>query len=293
MRAFQQVAEQRGFRAAARTLGLSPPVVTRLIDDLERWLGTRLLNRTTRSVSLTQPGTEFLASVRPILAELDEANAAAQLQASDMGGKLRILSSPTVAMHIVMPAVARMRRMHPMLAIELQVSHQPEPLIDRFDVTILREDTPLEPEVLTRTIATAQVALFASTAYVRANGAPRAPEELSSHRILRLCQRGARVRPLELIDPTRPAARAQLDATPALASNDHDCLVHATLEGLGISAQAAVVVAPYVEDGSIQRVLAPWICADSVRVLAAVPSRRLVPRRVNAFLELLSAGAQS
>ena len=140
--------------------------------------------------------------------------------------------------------------------------------------------------------ATAPVGLYASAVYVRDNGAPRAPEELSSHRIPRLCQRGARVRPLELIDPTRPAARALLDAPSARASNDNDCLVHATLEGLGISAQPALVVAPYVEDGRIQRVLAPWICADSVRVLAAVPSRRLVPRRVSVFLELLSAGAQ-
>jgi len=292
MRAFQQVAEQRGFRAAARTLGLSPPVVTRLIEDLEGWVGTRLLNRTTRSVSLTEAGDEFLASVRPIVAGLDEANAAVRAQASDISGKLRILSSPAVAVHTVMPAVSRMRRMHPVLAIELQVSHRPEPLIDQFDVTILREDTPLEQKVLVRTIATARIGLYASAAYVRANGAPHAPEELSSHRILRLCQRGARVRPLALIDPTRSAALALLDTAPALASNDNDCLVHATLEGLGISAQPALVVAPYVEDGRIERVLAPWICADSVRVLAAVPSRRLVPRRVNAFLELLSASAQ-
>jgi DNA-binding transcriptional LysR family regulator len=292
MRAFQHVAEQRGFRAAARMLGLSPPVLTRLIEDLERCLGTRLLNRTTRSVSLTRAGDEFLAGIRPLLAELDEADAAVRAQSSDMSGKLRILSSPAVAVHAVMPAVSRMRRMHPVLAIELHVSHRPEPLIDQFDVTILREDTPLDPEVLVRTIATAQVGLYASAAYVRANGAPRAPEDLSSHRILRLCQRGARVRPLALIDPARPEARALPEAAPALTSNDNDCLVHATLEGLGISAQPALVVAPYVEDGRIQRVLAPWICADSVRVLAAVPSRRLVPRRVNVFLELLAAGAQ-
>lgn len=292
MRAFQHVVEQSGFRAAARTLGLSPPVVTRLIEDLERSLGTRLLNRTTRSVSLTRAGDEFLASVRPILAELDEASAAVRAQASEIGGRLRILSSPAVAVHTVMPAVSRMRHMHPALAIELQVSHRPEPLIDQFDVTILREDTPLEPEVLVRTIATAQVGLFASTDYLRANGAPLAPEELSSHPVLRLCQRGARVRPLELVDPSCPTARALLEAAPALTSNDNDCLVHAMLQGLGISAQPALVVAPYLEDGRIQRVLAPWICADSVRVLAAVPSSRLVPRRVNAFLELISAGTQ-
>src|SRR5690606_24811722 len=105
MRVFQQVVDSGGFAAAARKLDLAPAVVTRLVSDLEKHLGARLLNRTTRRLSLTQVGEAYLERLGAILAAIDEADAEAQSESKDMRGTARVLAPPVAAAHTLAPAV--------------------------------------------------------------------------------------------------------------------------------------------------------------------------------------------
>src|SRR3954468_6509755 len=106
MRVFQQVVDEGGFAAASRKLNLAPAVVTRLVGDLEKHLGVRLLQRTTRRLSLTPAGEAYLIRLRAILAEIDEADAMAHAHSREMSGTVRILASPVLATHVIAPAVA-------------------------------------------------------------------------------------------------------------------------------------------------------------------------------------------
>src|SRR3954466_3710908 len=113
MRVFQQGGDEGGFAAAARKLELAPAVVTRLVGDLETHLGVRLLQRTTRRLSLTPAGEAYLVRLRAILTEIDEADAMAHAHSREMSGSVRILSQPVVATHIIAPAVAEFQQLYP------------------------------------------------------------------------------------------------------------------------------------------------------------------------------------
>ena len=103
MRVFQTVVDEGGFAAAARLLELSPPVVTRLVADLEQHLGTRLLQRTTRKLALTEAGDAYLARVRAILHEIEDAEAAAAASTHDLRGTVRVVAPPVVATNFLAP----------------------------------------------------------------------------------------------------------------------------------------------------------------------------------------------
>ena len=103
MRVFERVVSEGGFAAAARALDLSPAVVTRLVADLEEHLGTRLLHRTTRRLSLTEAGEAYVERVRAILQDIDEAHNLASAHTQDLAGVLRILAPPLLATHVLAP----------------------------------------------------------------------------------------------------------------------------------------------------------------------------------------------
>src|SRR6187402_2720963 len=121
MRVFQQVVDQGGFAAAARKLDLTPAAVTRLVGDLEKHLGVRLLQRTTRRLSLTPAGEAYLLRLRPILSDIEEADAAANSHSREMSGTVRVLALPVVATHIIAPAIPDFQSQYPEVVLELHV----------------------------------------------------------------------------------------------------------------------------------------------------------------------------
>ena len=125
MRVFQKVIDEGGFAAAARALDMSPAVVTRLVADLENHLGTRLLHRTTRRVSLSPAGENYLNRVRGILQDIDEAHSIASAQTSEPKGVLRVLTPPVLATFLLAPLIAEFRALHPKIRLHVEVdSHE-------------------------------------------------------------------------------------------------------------------------------------------------------------------------
>lgn len=286
MRVFQQVVEEGGFAAAARKLDLAPAVVTRLVSDLERHLGVRLLQRTTRKLSLTQAGEAYLERLQAILCDIDEAAAMVQAHASEMSGTVRVLAPPVAATHMLAPAIVAFQKLHPGVHVEVHVDDSHDPPVNDYDLAVLSSAAVLDASVIARPIIVSQTVFCASPAYLRQHGEPRQPEDLLRHRCLRLRLSGARLGPLRLIDPTRRDVQLELDVPTVLTVNHTDTLVRATLEGGGISSQPIDLLAPLIRDGRIKRVLAPWI-TSRVALVAALPSRQYMPARTRAFVDCL------
>lgn len=286
MRVFQQVVEEGGFAAAARKLELTPAAVTRLVGDLEQHLGVRLLQRTTRRLSLTPAGEVYLNRLRPILAEIEEADAMAHAHSREMSGTVRVLALPVVATHIIAPAVADFQRLYPEVTLELHVHDVVDPNVEDYDLTVVNSLFPVHSTAIVRTIIESQAVFCASPAYLLAHGEPKSPEELKHHRCLRLRAPGMRLRPMTLIDPTAQDRELVVEVPAVLSANHTDTLLRATIDGAGISSQPADLIAPLLKNGELRRVLAPWI-TNRLQLLAALPSRKFMPARTRAFLDHL------
>ncbi|MDQ6882126.1 MAG: LysR family transcriptional regulator, partial [Pseudomonadota bacterium] len=276
MRVFQEVADQGGFAAAARKLDLAPAVVTRLVTDLERHLGVRLLQRTTRRLSLTDAGQAYLGRLRSILGDIEEAQGVAQSHTQEMAGTLRILALPVAATHMLAPLVAGFRRLHPGVVLEIHVEDQLHPAVEDYDLAVLNATAEVDANVILRTIILSQAVFCASPGYLRRNGTPKVPQDLLQHQCLRLRPPGTRLRPMTLIDPVHEDRVLELDVPAVLVANHTDTLLRATIDGAGVSSQPVDLLAPLLKSGQLRRVLSPWI-TNRLRMVAALPSRKFMP----------------
>ncbi|MGH8822116.1 MAG: LysR family transcriptional regulator, partial [Rhodoferax sp.] len=167
MRVFQQVIDHEGFAAAARALDMSAAAVTRLITDLEQHLGTRLLQRTTRRLSLTEAGQSYLTRVRSILSAVDEAEASTREQTDEMAGVLRVLAQPVMAVYVLAPLVTEFRRRYPKVVLDITVDSAALPPIEDFDLTILGAGAHYDANVVARPVIVSEGLLCAAPDYLR------------------------------------------------------------------------------------------------------------------------------
>jgi DNA-binding transcriptional LysR family regulator len=286
MRVFQQVVDEGGFAAAARKLDLTPAAVTRLVSDLEKHLGVRLLQRTTRRLSLTPAGEAYLSRLRAILGEIEEADAMAHAHSREMCGTVRILALPVVATHIIAPAIAEFQRLYPEVVLELHVEDVIDPNVEDHDITLVSGGVAIHSTAIVRTIIESAAVFCAAPDYLLRHGEPLAPEDLRRHRCLRLRTTGMRLRAMTLIDPTDHDRTIEIDVPAAVSANHTDSLLRATVDGAGISSQPADLIAPLLNSGELRRVLAPWI-TNRISLVAALPSRKFMPARTRAFLDHL------
>ena len=286
MRAFAQVVDEGGFAAAARKLDLAPAVVTRLVVDLEQHLGVRLLHRTTRRLSLTQAGQAYLVRLRAILSDIDEAQAIVQEETHEMTGTVRLLANPLIASHILAPVVAAFQRMHPAVVLDIHVEDSAHPAVEDYDLSLMGSNVQLDADVVARTVILSHTVFCAAPEYLHRYGVPASPQDLRQHRWLALALPGMRRGAMSLIDPTDGDRAIQVEAAAVLAANHADTLLRATLAGAGICSQPLELVAPWLKNGELVRVLAPWI-SSRLRLLAVLPSRKFVPARTRVFLEFL------
>lgn len=286
MRVFQEVVDEAGFAAAARKLDLAPAVVTRLVTDLEQHLGVRLLQRTTRRVALTDAGQAYLARLRLILSDIDEAQGVAQSHTQEMDGTLRILAPPVAATHMLAPLVTGFRQLHPGVTLDIHVDDSPDPRVEDYDLAVLNSSVQLDANIVVRTIILSQAVFCASPAYLRRKGIPTVPQDLLQHQCLRLRMPGTRLRPMTLIDPENDDLSLELDVPAVLVANHTDTLLRATIDGAGISSQPVDLLPALLKSGQLRRVLSPWI-TNRLRMVAALPSRKFMPLRTRVFLDYM------
>ncbi|MDD2547758.1 MAG: LysR family transcriptional regulator [Burkholderiaceae bacterium] len=285
MRVFERVVAEGSFAAAARALDMSPPVVTRLVADLEEHLRTRLLQRTTRRLSLTEAGQAYLGRVRSILEDIEEADAMTREHSGQLAGQLRVLSPPVLASYVLAPLLSGFRARYPHITLDIEVETFREPPIEDFDITLLGTDASFDADIVARKVIDSEAILVASPAYVQRRCLPQTPQELAQHDCLRLRTPDGKTRSWRMWSAEQPDP-VEVEIRPVLQANHTDTLLRATLDGMGITSVSIDLVAASLLRGDLVRVLPPWI-TGRLAMYAALPSRKFIPQRSKVFLDYL------
>lgn len=284
MQVFERVAHEGGFAAAARALDMSPPVVTRLVAELETLLGARLFQRTTRRVVLTEAGEAYLTRVRQILQDVLEADAVASAHTQELAGRLRVHAPPVLASYVIAPLLSGFRQRHPGIVIDIDVETYRDPPIEDYDITLLGVSASFNADIVARKVIESEAILVASPAYIARRGAPNTPEDLGGHECLRLKRADGPLGAWRMWRGQRPEDVHEVSVDPVLVANHTDTLLRAALDGVGITSIALDIVAPYLARGDMVRVLAPFV-TGRLAIYAALPSRKFVPQRSRVFLD--------
>lgn len=289
MRTFAKVVELGSFSKAAEAFEMTPAVTTRVIADLEAHLKVRLLNRTTRSVTLTQAGERYLEHVQRILVDVEEAQTVATLETAEPEGTIRVLCSPGFATHQLAKFLPRFRERYQKLIIELTIQNSVGTADESHDVSILTLNKPLTSgSFVARILAQSEVTLCASKSYLDKRGRPKHPSELLQHEML--LPYTPQTRAETLFTPRDPKSKAKPYLTPppsmALATSHFDVLHHAAIHGMGIGAVATFMAHDALVRGEVELVLPEWRIV-TLYLYAAMPSRKYIPARTRAFLDFL------
>ena len=292
MKIFERVVEEGSFAAAARAMDMSPPVVTRMVAELEQHLGTRLLQRTTRKLALTDAGETYLQRVRAILHEIDDAEAAAAASTRDLRGTIRIMMAPVVAAHFLAPMVAQWHAGYPKLMLDVSIDAYAAARVDEFDVTIMIAGEDFDANIVARPLLHGEAIVVASPAYLARRGLPQEPQDLLQHDHLRdagLAARsqmgpGRKLR-LHALDGSLPAQ--EVDMPVVLQSVSTELLLRAAVDGAGVAVTSRLLAEEHLERGELVHILPAWIFSRYT-LYAAMPSGRMLPARTKVFLDFLT-----
>lgn len=297
MKVFERVVDEGGFAAAARAMDMSPPVVTRMVAELEHHLGTRLLQRTTRKLALTDAGESYLQRVRTILHEIDDAEAAAAANTRDLRGTIRIVAAPVLATNFLAPVVALWRAEYPKLVLDISIDAFASARVDEYDVTIMVAGEDFDANIVARPMLQGEAIVVASPQYLQRRGTPLEPHDLLQHDYLRDSGAAARSqmgpgRKLRL-QPVAPGLPAQeVDVPAVLQSVSTELLLRAAVDGAGVAVTSRLLAAEHLARGELVHILPGWIFSRYT-VYAALPSGRMLPARTKVFLDFLSQQAQA
>lgn len=284
LRLFVMAAERLNISAAGRELGLAPAVSSARLAKLENELGVELLHRTTRKVSLSLEGSEFLPYAREILAQTDAARAA--LGGTDTGptGTLRFAAPSSFAQLHIMPLLPEFHQRYPDLTLDLRLSDKPFDAIEgSFDLAL--RNAPLADSSLKgRKLSDDIRLLCAAPEYLERHGVPSKPEDLTAHRFIAWANLDRR----ELVDPAGQKAvlnpRAMISRTIV---DDGTAQREATLAGAGLSINSLWSVAHELRSGRLRQVLPDWRLNDHAGLWLIYPRSNVLTPKTRIFMDFL------
>jgi DNA-binding transcriptional LysR family regulator len=283
MKVFVEVAASGSFSATADKLEMSRAMVTRYVSELEQWLNARLLQRTTRSVTLTDAGESCLRRSQQMLALMENVEEETSSQDGVLSGQLRITCSVSLAYAQIAAAIVDFLKLHPQLKIDLNASEGALNLVEaRIDLAIRISAEP-DPLLIGRVLATCASALVASPVYLAAHGVLKQPSDLATHRCLSYANFGKSVWVLQRGDEV-----SRVSVTSHFSANEATALLRAALAGGGIALQPTYLANPHLADGTLQQVLPGWQLPD-MAIYALYPSRKHLSPAVRALLDFLVA----
>jgi DNA-binding transcriptional LysR family regulator len=284
---FGAVAARRSFTGGARALRVPKATVSRKIRALEARFDVRLLQRTTRKVTLTEAGEALLARWRLIEEQLADADAAVGRLRGTPRGLLRVAASPTLLTEWIAPLAAQFLARHPDVRIELVSSGEPIRLVGRGADLAVTHAPQADSSQVTRLLAALPTGLYAARAYLARRGTPASPEALADHASLYLSVDPLAPREWRLRRGRREVA---VPVTPRLQANDLRPLVVALRSGAGLLSAPRVAVAAALASGEVAPVLPEW-STPPLDVRVVFPSRSGLPPRVRLFIDLLAERA--
>ncbi|UVO49904.1 LysR family transcriptional regulator [Sphingomonas sp. SUN019] len=279
LRTFVALAQTGGFASAADRLGIVKSAVSRRVREIEERLGVRLVQRTSRNVSLTEAGRGYAERARAILAELEEMDEAVRGANDSPEGTLRISAPVSFSIHCMAPAIVEFQRRHPGVAIELDVSDRFVDIVhDGHDLAVRIAALP-DSDLVARRIVTIRHVVCASPAYLAAQGRPEQPEDLSRHHGIEYSLK---------VSDAYWTFKEGMVARPAciLRANNGDTLREAAVAGAGLIYVPTFIVADAVARGALETVLDEHV-REPIAMHAVFPAARHMPARLRFFIDFL------
>jgi LysR family transcriptional regulator for bpeEF and oprC len=290
MQAFARVVELGNFARAASDLGLSRARVSEAVQALEASLGTQLLHRTTRRVSLSDDGRDYYERLRRILADLAEAESEIVRSRGTARGRLRVELPVALARLFVVPKLQGLLRRHPELELELRLENRAIDLLREGVDCAVTYGEPLDTELVARKLATTELVTCAAPSYLDRHGTPKTPSDLARHKAVaflsvstsrpsawEFSERGARV---------RERTRAEL------AFNSMEACVDAAAAGLGITQVLSVVAHAAIREGTLKPILSSYACSGP-SLFVVYPPNRSASARLRVFCDFAREVFQS
>jgi DNA-binding transcriptional LysR family regulator len=284
MQAFIRIVDGGSLSAAARSLGVSLPAVVRTLAALEEHLGTRLLNRTTRRINLTDDGQQYYERARQILAEMDDAELSMSAARRRPGGTLSLTAPVVYGRLKLMPVLAEYRQRFPDVGIRLLLLDRNVNLIEEGLDLAIRIGALADSSLVAIELARVRRVLFASRAYLRRRGSPRHPRELAKHACLSLSV----IAPADDWRFREQGRELAVKVRPAFVSNSADAVIGMAEAGAGIGVAFSYQIERQLARRSLALVLEEF-APPPVPVSALYPHGRLTAARVREFLALAAA----
>jgi DNA-binding transcriptional LysR family regulator len=284
MRVFLKVAETESFGRAASSLDISNAVVTRYVSLLEAHLNTRLLHRTTRSVSLTEAGRTYANGCRTVLDQIDTMESAIASSSIDPSGTLKLVASASFSLLELTPMLCAFHERYPNVKLRLTLLHRPVDLVDEgFDAGIVVPHLVNSGTLISRPLFKVAAALVASPEYLEREGSPARPAALAKHRFL---APSADIHGSNWSFIAPSGAQEDVPLDPAYTVNSSPMLRQAALSGMGIAVLPETYIMQDLKAGTLVRLLAGYTLKDADKEVSVVyPGRRHVSAKTRAFVD--------
>lgn len=283
MAVFVRVAETENFSATARALNLTPSAVSKLIGRLEDRLGARLLNRTTRRVSLTEEGRTYYQHCTPILAAIDEAEQAITEFHGEPRGLLKVNASTAFAQYHIEPLIPAFLARCPDLRVQLTLSESIVNLVEEeVDVAIRLGQMP-DSSLIARKLGSARRMVVGAPAYLEKYGAPETPDDLKDHNCL-IISTATTFNQWEFKGPDGPR---RIEVSGNFETNNAVTLHHAALDGIGLVRVGNFTAAASIGEGLLVPVLGDFEASTEANVYAVYPHNRYLSTKVRVFVDML------
>jgi len=284
MQIFVEVTRAAGFSAAATRLGLSRAQVSKSVMQLEQHLGTRLFNRTTRRISLTDVGNAYLERCIDILQEIEETEAVAAAQTREPRGRLTMSAPTSFGILHLQQALPAYLRQHPQVQVSLNLADRFIDVVDEGFDLVIRIAALEDSTLIARQLAPCQRLLCAAPAYLEQHGIPQVPQDLALHHCLVYSNE---LKP----DSWRlqgPGGIESVRVNGPVCADNGDILRASAVAGLGITLLPTFIVGADLQAGRLQQVLADYR-PPTISIYAVYPSRRYLSARVRSFVDFLAA----
>lgn len=282
MRLFIRVAELGSFSAVAHQLGAARSVVTRQIAALESHLGTKLLARSTRRLSLTSAGTAYLEKCREILNLVEIAETGLAEERQTPRGSIRLSLPLVYSLRHLAPLLLEFSRLYPEVELDMDFSDRRTNLIQEGIDLAVRITPRLEPGDITRRLGSARMVVLASTDYLARHGEPQHPAELIDHQCLGYTAGPSSQRWSFLVDGRLESFAIR----PRLLANNGDVLLKAAVAGLGIAQQPTFIADELLQSGELREILKDYPLPE-LGIYAVLPGNRHIPHRLRVLMDFL------
>ncbi len=288
MQVFVRVAEAGSFTAVANQENVARSMITRQIASLEKQLGSKLIIRSTRSLTLTTAGSAYLERCRVILNMVDAAESSLSEEKVEPRGRIRLGLPLSFGLQRLMPTLAEFSKLHPHIQLIMDFSDRRSNLIEEGIDLSIRITADLDASDIVRKLGTCKILTLASPDYLAQHGTPKHPRELQNHECLAYSMDMKPANWIYEVD----GHSVNVPIRGRVMANNGEALTKATAAGIGITRQPDFIAQPFLDSGEVLEILKKFAIAP-LGIYAVLPSNRYIPHRVSVLIEYLSSALKA